>query len=117
MSQSKWMSFIEAVVNTLIGLVIAFLLNALLMAAAGVTASAMQNAFIVIGHTVVSVVRSYVVRRAFNSEFWVSWKGWLAMRKKRLLCKHREGKVLEIAFDGESVIECNSCGKVFRLPL
>lgn len=36
MSQSKWMSFIEAVVNTLIGLVIAFLLNALLMAAAGV---------------------------------------------------------------------------------
>lgn len=52
--------------NTGIGLVFAFAVNAALMYATGVTASMSQNAAIVFGHTVVSVVRSYLVRRYFN---------------------------------------------------
>lgn len=82
MSQSKWMSFVEAVTNTMIGLVIAFVLNAFLMAAAGVTATATQNALIVVGHTVVSVLRSYFIRRMFNG-------GWRAALDRVLTCHER----------------------------
>ncbi len=64
--QSKLGSFIEALANTLIGLVLAFVVNMLLMGAAGVSATAKQNLLIVGGHTIVSVIRSYVVRRFFN---------------------------------------------------
>ena len=56
----------EAVANTLSGLILAFIVNMLLMGVAGVTASPGQNAVIVIGHTIVSVVRTYIVRRYFN---------------------------------------------------
>ena len=66
--QTKIQSLVEAVANTLSGLVLAFIVNMLLMGAAGVTASHEQNAIIVVGHTVVSVIRSYVVRRYFNQK-------------------------------------------------
>jgi hypothetical protein len=60
------MSFVEAITNTLVGLALAFAVNAALMHWTGVTATAMQNFLIVAGHTVVSVLRSYVIRRMFN---------------------------------------------------
>lgn len=66
MSQSKAMSLVEAITNTLVGLALAFAVNAALMHWTGVTATAMQNFLIVAGHTVVSVLRSYVIRRMFN---------------------------------------------------
>lgn len=66
MSQSKLMSLVEAITNTLVGLALAFAVNAALMYWTGVTATAMQNFLIVAGHTVVSVLRSYVIRRMFN---------------------------------------------------
>ena len=64
--QTKIQSLVEAVINTLSRLVLAFVVNMLLMGAAGVTASPKQNLLIVGGHTIVSVIRSYVVRRFFN---------------------------------------------------
>lgn len=64
--QSKRMSFVEACTNTAFGLVLAFALNALLMHWAGVTFTMTQNLLIVSGHTIVSVVRTYVLRRLFN---------------------------------------------------
>ena len=64
--QTKIQSLVEAVANTLSGLVLAFIVNMLLMGAAGVTATPRQNLLIVGGHTIVSVIRSYLVRRFFN---------------------------------------------------
>ena len=64
--RTKIQSLVEAVANTLSGLVLAFIVNMLLMGAAGVSATAGQNLLIVGGHTIVSVIRSYVVRRFFN---------------------------------------------------
>ena len=64
--QTKIQSLVEAVTNTLSGLVLAFVVNMLLMGAAGVSATPKQNLLIVGGHTIVSVIRSYVVRRFFN---------------------------------------------------
>lgn len=66
--QTRIQSLVEALVNTLSGLVLAFVVNMLLMGVAGVTASTAQNAIIVLGHTLVSVVRTYVIRRYFNQK-------------------------------------------------
>ena len=71
MNQTKLMSFVEAITNTFVGLALAFAVNAALMHWTGVAATAMQNFLIVAGHIVVSVLRSYVIRRMFNG-------GWRA---------------------------------------
>jgi len=78
--QSKLMSLAEAVTNTVVGLFLAFMVNAALMHWTGVTASAMQNLLIVGGHTVVSVVRSYLLRRLFNA-------GWRPRLQAWWICK------------------------------
>lgn len=69
MGQSKMMSLVEAATNTGLGLVIAVAVNAVMMSATGVHATLTQNIVIVFGHTVVSVLRSYVVRRLFNGDY------------------------------------------------
>lgn len=36
---------------------------------------------------------------------------------KRLLCRHTHRKLINIEFDGDAVYVCESCEKVFRVPL
>jgi hypothetical protein len=117
MSQSKAMSFLEAVVNTLVGLLIAYFAQSWFLKLLGVPISDAQNWALVGFMTVVSIARSYMLRRAFNSEFRLRWNGWLAMWKKQFFCDHDEGKIVEVTFDGETIIECSHCGKVFQFPL
>lgn len=79
--QTKLGSFVEALANTLFGLIFAFAAQGAMFALSGIQATAQQNLIVVIGMTVVSVIRSYVIRRIFNGA-WVSsakakWKGLL----------------------------------------
>lgn len=68
MSQTKLGSFIEAWVNVLIGFWINFIANLLILPAFGFTALTLEtNLYIGLAYTVVSVVRSYVIRRWFNA--------------------------------------------------
>ena len=82
MSQSKMMSLVEALVNTVVGLALAFAVNEALMHWTGVTATAAQNFLIVAGHSVASVLRSYAIRRLFNS-------GWRAALDRALTYHER----------------------------
>jgi uncharacterized protein (DUF697 family) len=66
MSQSHAQSILEALTNTVVGFALAFVTNGVMLASVGVAASVTQNAAIVGGHTVVSLVRSYIIRRYFN---------------------------------------------------
>lgn len=66
MSQSKTMSFLEAVANTLVGLAIAYFAQSWFLSVLGVTISEAQNWALVGFMTVVSIARSYVMRRLFN---------------------------------------------------
>lgn len=69
-AQSKLASLTEAVVNTGVGLLIAFSAQWLICWFYSIPLSASDNAIIVGWMTVISVVRSYIIRRAWNSEFW-----------------------------------------------
>lgn len=66
-SQSRLASFIEAWVNVLIGFGINFSANMLILPMIGFHISMGQNLFIGVLYTIISVVRSYVIRRWFNA--------------------------------------------------
>jgi hypothetical protein len=68
MSQSKKASFLEAVTNTLVGLAIAFAAQWLICWVYGIKLTAHDNAIIVFWMTVLSIFRSYVLRRIFNRQ-------------------------------------------------
>lgn len=64
--QSRIASAVEASANMAAGLAVAFAANLLILPALGVPVSLSQSAQIAAAFTVVSLVRSYVLRRFFN---------------------------------------------------
>lgn len=67
MNQTRIGSFIEACINVLIGYVINFCANLLILPLIGFHISVTQNLFIGLLYTVISVARSYAIRRWFNA--------------------------------------------------
>lgn len=66
MSQSRKHSMFEAIINVVVGFSINFLLNMLVFPLFGWQISAAQNFALGVIYTVISIVRSYTLRRAFN---------------------------------------------------
>lgn len=64
--QSKKGSIAEAIVNTFIGYLVTLICSPLIYALAGVKLSAGTMNYIVIMFTILSVLRSYIIRRFFN---------------------------------------------------
>jgi predicted Na+-dependent transporter len=68
MTQTKLGSFIEAWINVLIGFVINYIMNLLILPLFGFHISLTDNILMGLLYTIVSVARSYVVRRWFNDK-------------------------------------------------
>lgn len=68
--QSKLASLIEACINTMVGLGIAYFAQTWILRELHVPITNKQNLIMVGFMTVVSVLRSYILRRMFNAEFW-----------------------------------------------
>lgn len=64
--QTRKMSALEIAINYAIGIVLAFIVQCLLMEAYGIGFSVGRDFSITLIFTLVSVVRSYAVRRLFN---------------------------------------------------
>lgn len=64
--QSKKQSFLEALSNTAIGFAISYASTFLVFPLAGVSSSAGTNLQITLYFTVISIARSYFLRRFFN---------------------------------------------------
>jgi hypothetical protein len=75
-NQSRIDSLMESVVNIIIGLIVSTIANwAILPAVLGVSMTLGQNVLIGLAFTAISLVRSYVIRRAFNGRsVWASIK-------------------------------------------
>lgn len=65
--QTKKKSLIEAVSNTIIGLGISFLIQLIIYPVLNIPVSIGQNIIITAVFFIVSIIRSYLVRRLFNS--------------------------------------------------
>lgn len=66
MNQTKLQSLIEAIFNTAIGFVIGILSQMLIFPLLGMAVSFQTNLWIGFWFTIISVIRTYVVRRWFN---------------------------------------------------
>ena len=64
--QSKEMSMVEAVVNTVVGLGVAMVATAAICKAYGIPMTWENNFIITFWMTVISIARSYLLRRIFN---------------------------------------------------
>ena len=67
MNQTRLGSLIEACINVAIGFAINMAANAVILPLIGFHITAGQNLFIGLLYTIISVARSYAVRRWFNS--------------------------------------------------
>ena len=68
MTQTRLGSLIEAFMNVAIGFAINFVANMLILPLVGFHITPGQNLFIGVLYTVISVARSYVIRRWFNAK-------------------------------------------------
>jgi hypothetical protein len=67
MSQPKHLSAVEAVVNTIVGWSVAFGAQLIVFPWMGIHVSLHDNAVIGTIFTIISLIRSYIVRRMFNA--------------------------------------------------
>jgi len=67
--QSKLMSMVEAVVNTVVGMGVAMVATAAICEAYGIPMTWESNFIITFWMTVISVLRSYLLRRLFNAQW------------------------------------------------
>ena len=68
MEQTRLQSLIEAGINTLIGYVVSVIAQVIMFPKFGIYVSLSTNMWIVFWFTVISLVRSYVIRRWFNGK-------------------------------------------------
>ena len=64
--QSKKMSMLESFVNVLIGYIVAVLTNLLVLPLFGYYVTLTDSLYIGLAFTVVSLIRTYIIRRIFN---------------------------------------------------
>lgn len=72
MNQTRLGSLIEACMNTAIGLAVSMVANALVFPLFGFRPSLAENVAISVIYTVISIARSYIVRRWFNARLQVA---------------------------------------------
>lgn len=66
MNQSRCMSFIEAITNTVVGFLLALVVQLIAFPAFGLVVGLGENVGIAILFTAVSIARSYTLRRLFE---------------------------------------------------
>lgn len=67
MSQTRLGSLVEALINTLIGFGVSFLSALIIYPLMGIEVSLGQNLFLMVYFTIISIARSYTLRRWFNA--------------------------------------------------
>jgi hypothetical protein len=65
--QSKKLSLVESITNTLLGLLTSYLVQMLVFPLLGINITHQTNAIITVIFFVISFTRSYIIRRFFNS--------------------------------------------------
>lgn len=65
--QTKKFSLIESVTNTIVGLLVSFIIQLIIYPAMGIPVRLSQNIIITLVFTLASILRGYLVRRIFNN--------------------------------------------------
>ena len=73
--QSRWMSFVEAVTNIVVGYGLAVLTQIIVFPLFGLHASLGENFLLAALFTGISLIRSFAIRRAFNGAWMARFHG------------------------------------------
>lgn len=85
--QSRLSSFVESLFSTFVGLLIAVVATYTICKLHNIPMSWTNNFILTFWMTIISVVRQYVIRRAWNGEFWRAWAArWKYRRIDADLC-------------------------------
>lgn len=84
MAQSKAESFVEAIVNTTVGLTVTMIALPLVNGLLGISMSVGQMSLSTVIFTGISIARGYIIRRFFNDLHFIKskLKGWILQNKK-----------------------------------
>lgn len=77
--QSRRGSIAEAITGTVVGLLVAFVMNVVLYRAYHVPISTAVTTWITMWMTLVSLIRGYLLRRMFNGQHWRKLLIWCAL--------------------------------------
>jgi len=66
MPQTKKLSILESVTNTIVGLIVSFLIQLFIYNLLDIKVSFGQNIIITLVFFIASIVRGYIIRRVFN---------------------------------------------------
>jgi len=108
--QTKKQSFIEAITNTAVGFGISYASTFLIFPMVGMHTSAKTNFIITVYFTIISIIRSYVIRRWFN-------------KKTKLVTYPNNEPFLLYCFECEidmpvtekdGYMSCSNCGLIHR---
>lgn len=66
--QTKIKSLTESVINTVVGITMSFIIQIIIYPILDIEVNLNQNVIITITFTIVSIFRSYVIRRLFNRQ-------------------------------------------------
>ena len=74
MMQSRRRSVVEAIINVVIGYMVAVFANLTVLPAFGYNVTLFDGAAIGLAFTIISLIRSYVIRRVFNYYDWTVYQ-------------------------------------------
>lgn len=66
--QNKKISLLEATINTISGLVVSFIIQLIIYPVMDIPVRIEQNIIITLIFTIASIIRSYIIRRIFNTK-------------------------------------------------
>jgi hypothetical protein len=102
--QTKKQSFLESITNTAIGFGISLAATFLIFPVVGVESTGTKNVIITVFFTVVSITRSYFLRRYFNSK---------NVEKETCECCSKKKDINKMDLDEHGNWFCISCTKAF----
>lgn len=73
LKQSKKASIVEAIVNQIIAFVLSLILQLYMFPLFGIFIDIKTNVYIILSFSLLSIIRSYIIRRLWNNEFWKNY--------------------------------------------
>jgi hypothetical protein len=104
--QTKKQSFLESITNTAVGFGISLAATFLIFPVVGVESTGAKNVVITIFFTVVSITRSYFLRRYFNSK---------NVEKEPCECCSKKQDINKMDLDEHGNWFCSSCIKALNV--
>ena len=107
--QTKKQSLFEAITNTAVGFIISLIASFIIFPMVGIHTTPLQNLGVTIFYTIISIIRSYVIRRWFNRAKLVTYPN-----KEPFLVHCFECEFEMPIKEKDGSVWCSNCGLIHK---